>query len=170
MLDGARFRTHATAPARSPVATARFDGLLESLEALVNVTLTLEAISPNLIHDNEPFRVTWTLATSESFEAKNLTVTLLTDDARVVLLDPKTQESPPEMAVSLAPGQKVSKTVQVAVQKRKGLIDEASRDGLPSPFCLIGRVRSDANVLGASNAVELEMAGLARRGNHRIFP
>ena len=136
----------------------------------MNVALTLEAITPTLIHDNEPFKVTWTLATSESFEAKNLTVALLTDDARVVLLDSKTQDSPPEMAVSLAPGQKVTKTVQVVVQKRKGLIDEASRDGAPSPFCLIGRVRSEANVLGASNAVDLEMVGLARRANQRVFP
>jgi len=135
----------------------------------VNIALSIDSIAPTHIQENESFKVTWTLSASESFEARSVVVTLLTDDARLVLLDPKSQESPPEVALSLAAGQKVTRTMQVTIQKRKGLIDEPPRDGNTSPFFVLGRVRHDNDVLAASGGVEVEMAGLARRSAHRIF-
>jgi hypothetical protein len=135
----------------------------------VNIALSIDSIAPNHIQENETFKVTWTLSASETFETRSVVVTLLTDDARLVLLDPKSQESPPEVPMSLAPGQKVSRTVQVMIQKRKGLIDEPARDGNSSPFFVLGRVRHDNDVLASSGGVEVEMTGLARRAAHRVF-
>lgn len=155
------------APLVSPCVCWR--ALSTLTEGVVNVSFSIDSIAPTHIQENEPFKVTWTLTVGENFEARSVIVTLLTDDARLVLLDPKSQESPPEAPVAVTPGQKISRTVHVAVQRRKGLIDEAPRDANSSPFYVLGRVRHDTDVLAASGGIEVEMSGLTRRSLHRIF-
>lgn len=130
---------------------------------------SVDNVQPPSISENEPVKVTWTVLAGEIHEPRSLVVTLLTDDARLILLDPKTQESPPEWTVTVQPGQKVTKTWQVVLQRRKGLIDEQSRDGSGSPFYLLGRLRHDSEVLATAMGVEVEFQGLARRTQQRIF-
>jgi hypothetical protein len=135
----------------------------------VSVQLSVDNVQPAMIVENEPVKVTWTVQVGDHIEARSLVVTLLTDDARLILLDPKSQESPPEWSVAVQPGQKITKTWQVMIQRRKGLIDEHSRDGGGSPFFLLGRVRHDSEVLASAVGVEVEFQGLAKRAPPRIF-
>ncbi len=135
----------------------------------MNISLSIDAIQPRQLEDNDTVKVTWTLTVGETFEGRAVLVCLLTDDARLVLADPKNPEASPEIAVAVSPGQKISRTTAVLVQKRKGLVEEQSRDGSGSPFYLLGRVRNEQDVLAAAAGIELEMAGLARRTTHRIF-
>ncbi len=135
----------------------------------MSISLSIDAVLPLRIQENETFKVTWTLSVGDAMDSRNVTVVLLTDDARLVLADPRTQESPPEISVQIAPGQKTTKTVQAVIHKRKGLIDEQVRENAVSPFFVLGRVRHDADVLASSPGVEVEISGLARRPGVRIF-
>ena len=130
---------------------------------------SVDNVQPASIAENEPVKVTWTILAGEIGEPRSLVVTLLTDDARLQLMDLKSQESPPEWSVTVQPGQKLTKTFQVVLQRRKGLIDEQSRDGSGSPFYLLGRLRHDSEILANSGGVEVEFQGLSRRTQQRIF-
>ncbi len=137
----------------------------------MSVTITLDTVLPATIQENEPFRVSWTLTAADGFPARALTLVLLTDDARVLLADAATQESPPEKQVSIAGGQKLQRTSVLTVQRRKGLVDENSRDGSSSPLCILARVRDerDDTVATGGDGIEVQVVGLARRQNLRIF-
>lgn len=135
----------------------------------MSISLSIDTVAPQVIQENETFKVTWTLATGDAMDPRNVTVVLLTDDARLVLLDPKTQESPPEISLQVSPGQKMTKTVQAVIQRRKGLAEDPPKEPVRSGFFLLGRVRHDNDVLASAGGVEVEMIGLTRRPNSRIF-
>jgi len=133
-------------------------------------SIAIDSIIPACIEESEPFRVTWSVSLAEEGPARNAVVTLLTDDARLVLLDHGSHDSPPERPVQLLPGQRVTKTSTVQIQRRKGLVDENSRDGSGSPLWVLARVRDEREeVLAAGAAFEVHIAGLAKRSNPRIF-
>lgn len=97
-------------------------------------------------------------------------MTLLTDDARLMLIDHGTHESPPERVLPVTPGAKVTKTTTAQIQRRKGLVDESSRDGSPAPIFLHARVKNDRDEIIADGAgIEVMIAGLAKRSSPRIF-
>ncbi|MSQ84343.1 MAG: hypothetical protein EXR77_15900 [Myxococcales bacterium] len=135
----------------------------------MSISLTIDAVSPLPIQENEAFKVTWTLAVGDAMDSRNVIVVLLTDDARLILLDPKTQDSPPEICVQVAPGQKTTKTVHAIIQRRKGLLEEQIRETTASPFFLLGRVRHDTDVLASASGLEVQLMGLPRRAQVRIF-
>jgi len=139
------------------------------VEGDLSISLTIDAVAPLRIQEGETFKVTWTLTVGDAMDSRSVTVVLLTDDARLVLADPKTQESPPELPVQIAPGMKATKTMTVVIYKRKGLIDDPNREATGSPFFVLGRVRHDSDVLASSPGVEIEIAGLPRRQVSRIF-
>jgi len=134
----------------------------------MSISLSIDQVHPLPIQENETVKVTWTLAVGETMDTRNVVVVLLTDDARLHLVDPKTQDSPPEISVQIAPGQKLTKTVQVIVQRRKGL-DDHIKEPYASPFWLLGRVRHDTDVLASAAGLEVELMGLPKRQAARIF-
>ena len=133
-------------------------------------SISIDSIVPANIDENEPFRVTWSVSLAEESPARNAIVTLLTDDARLVLLDHGSHDSPPERPVQLLPGQRLTKVSTLQIQRRKGLVDENSRDGSGSPMCVLARVRDEREeVLAAGATFEVQVAGLAKRSTPRIF-
>lgn len=141
-----------------------------SKRGTVSATITIESISPNVIAENDPVKVVWTLTLSDDCDARTACVSLLTDDARLLLFDHGTHESPPERMVPVGPGQRISKTTTVYLQRRKGLVDENSRDGTASPFFLLARARNEREeVLAAGAGMEVQLVGLAKRPQPRIF-
>ncbi len=134
----------------------------------MSISLSIDLVTPVPSQETEAVKVTWTLSIGETMDTRNVVVVLLTDDARLNLLDPKTQDSPPEISVQVAPGQKLTKTVQVVVQRRKGL-DDHIKETFASPFWLLGRVRHDNDVLASAPGIEVELMGLPKRQAARIF-
>jgi len=136
----------------------------------MSCTVSIDSVSPVLLQENEPFKVTWTLAVDDGSDARNVTVSLLTDDARLVLCDQATQDSPPERSLPVVPGQRITRTSTVMLQRRKGLVDENSRDGSGSPFFLLARVRNEREeIIAGGVGLEVQIAGLAKRTVPRIF-
>lgn len=136
----------------------------------MNCTISIDSVIPALLHENEPFKVTWTLGLADDAEARSVTVALLTDDARLVLCDQATHDSPPERVVPVTPGTKVTRTSTVLLQRRKGLVDENSRDGSGSPFFVLARVRNEREeIIASGSGIEVQIAGLAKRTQPRIF-
>jgi len=163
LLDARAEMPHAPAAASVLLLTQIPEGPL-------NCSIAIDSVAPVLIQENEPIKITWTLNIGEGFDARNLTVSLLTDDARLILLDATTHDSPPEKAVAVQQGQKISRTVTVVLQRRKGLVDEQSRDGSPSPMFVIARVRNERDEIVAGGVgVEVQVVGLAKRTMPRIF-
>ena len=100
----------------------------------------------------------------------NLVVTLLTDDPRVLIVDPATQESPPQRAYPVAPGTRLTRTTVALVQKRKGLVEEVARDFGTSNMYIHARAQNDREEIVADGAgIEVQMQGLARRSSSKIL-
>ena len=136
----------------------------------MSCTIHVDAVAPSAVQEAEAFKVTWTLALADESELRTVTVTLLTDDARVVLSDQSTHDSPPERALPVVPGTKVTKSSMVVLHRRRGLIDETSRDGTGSPVAILARVRNERDeTLAHGGGAEVTVHGLARRPTPRIF-
>ena len=136
----------------------------------MSCSISIDSVVPAAIEESEPFRVTWSVVLGEDSGSRNAVVTLLTDDARLVLLDHGSHDSPPERTIQLTPGQTLTRTSTVQIQRRKGLVDENSRDGSASPLYVLARVRDEREeVLAAGAAFEIQVAGLAKRPTPRIF-
>ena len=135
-----------------------------------NCSITIDSISPQVIKENEPFKVTWTVAVDAADDLRNLVVTLLTDDPRVLIVDPATQESPPQRAYPVAPGTRLTRTTVALVQKRKGLVEEVARDFGASTMYIHARAQNDREEIVADGAgIEVQMQGLARRSSSKIL-
>ena len=137
---------------------------------MAKCTISIDAITPLVLREGEPFKVTWTVAVGETDDLRNVVVTLLTDDARVTLLDHGTNESPPERALAVAPGAKLTKTSVVALEKRKGLVEETPRENTAAPIFIHARVKNERDEIVADGAgIEVQMHGLARRMIQKMF-
>lgn len=136
----------------------------------MNCSISIDSVSPPVILENEPFKITWTVAVAEQEELRSVNVTLLTDDARLLLLDHGTDQSPPERVLPVTPGTRLTRTTTAQIQRRKGLVDESSRDGSPAPIFLHARVKNERDEIIADGAgIEVHIAGLAKRPTPRIF-
>jgi hypothetical protein len=136
----------------------------------MNCTIHVDTINPTQVAENEPFKVTWTLAVTEPTDLRGVVVTLLTDDARIVLFDQATHDSPPEKQIPVTPGMKTTKTSTCVIQRRRGLIDEVARDGSSSPVCILARVKNERDeVLAYGPGRDVQVTGLARRPAPRVF-
>lgn len=136
----------------------------------MNCFISIDSVVPVVITENEPFKVTFTIAVGEAEEVRSVVVTLLTDDARLMLLDHGTHESPPERGFQVSPGSKLTRTTTALIQRRKGLVDETSRDGSPAPIFLHARAKNEREEIIADGAgIEVMIAGLAKRTSPRIF-
>lgn len=132
--------------------------------------IRIEAVEPNVVRPNEPFKATCSVA--GDFDTKQMNVSFLTDDARLLLCDHATDETPVEKAIQLAPGQTVSKTVTMHVRLRKGLRNEHSRDGSPAPLTLHARLTAGEGARQEtffSAGFDIEVAELAKRTTTKIF-
>ncbi len=161
-------RAHAGELSQTPRVATAFR--LQEVAITMACSIHIDSVTPSTVIENEPFKVTWTVAAAEDFDVRNLTVALMTDDARLVLVDHNSQDSPPEKQIQVSPGARATKTTQVVIQRRKGLVDELSRDGSSSGIFLHARARNERDEIVADGAaLEVQVAGLPRRTMPRIF-
>ena len=132
--------------------------------------ITIDSIVPTIIEEDQPVKLTWSVTLGEHADARNVTVTLLTDDARVLIVESGNDESPPERTIPAQPGQKITKTMTIQLQRRKGLVEDAAKDGSTCPMCIVARARNErGDIIASGAAVDVEIVGLAKRIAARIF-
>ena len=129
----------------------------------------IEKIEPSVIEKEVPFKAKWTVEGDSEAEASTLHITFLTDDARLLLCDSVTEESPAEQTVQVKPGVSITKETTLFVKLRKGLRNEDSRDGSPAPLTLHARIKGADNLLAFSPGYDIEVANLAKRTKTKIF-
>ncbi len=135
-----------------------------------NPVVRIESIEPQTICQNEPFRATWTIESPTGFDEKSVSITFLTDDARLLLCDHASNETPPEKIIPIPPGGRVSKSSTLHVTMRKGLHNEHSRDGSPAPLTLHARVHTENDRhLAISEGYQVWVDDLAKRPKTKIF-
>jgi hypothetical protein len=135
-----------------------------------NCSITIDSVSPKVIKENEPFKVTWTVAVDGADDLRNLVVVLLTDDARVQIVDPATHESPPQRAYPVVPGTRLTRTTVAQLQKRKGLVEEGARETGTASMYIHARAQNERDEIVADGAgIEVQMHGLARRASPKII-
>ncbi len=131
--------------------------------------IRIDAIDPGLVKADEPFRASWSMAIPPDDQPRQLQVTFLTDDARLLLCDHLTDETPVEKTIQATPGQTVTKTTTLCLRLRKGLRNELSRDGSAAPITLHARVSSSPNGVYVSQGFDIEVAELATRTATKVF-
>lgn len=132
--------------------------------------LRINSVEPRTIVENEPFKASWTLEVEPGFDAKAVSITFLTDDARLLLCDHQSDETPAEKLLTIGPGGRISKTSTLHVRMRKGLHNEHSRDGTPAPLTLHARLHSDNEPhMAISQGYEIFVDNLAKRPETKIF-
>ena len=132
-------------------------------------SISIDSVSPLVIRENEPFKVTWTVAVDGTDESRNLVVTLLTDDVRVQIVDHATHESPPQRACPVAPGTRLTRTTVAQLQRRKGLLEDAPRETGSSSMFIHARAQNEREEIVADGAgIEVQMQGLAKRSATKI--
>ncbi|HAN30073.1 MAG TPA: hypothetical protein DCQ06_00610 [Myxococcales bacterium] len=134
--------------------------------------IKINTVEPALVRPNEPFKATYVVKASGDVNTKGLQVSFLTDDARLILCDHATEETPVEKTLQVNPGQRVSKTVTMHLKLRKGLRNEFSRDGSPAPLTLHARLTGSEGPRGPavfSEGYDIEVAELAKRTTTKIF-
>lgn len=135
-----------------------------------NPVIRIDSIEPETIKQDEPFRATWTIESPVGFDEKSFSVTFLTDDARLLLCDHGSNETPPEKAVTITPGGRISKSTTLHVRMRKGLHNEHSRDGTPAPLTLHARAHTEnERHLAISEGFQIWVDNLAKRPKTKIF-
>lgn len=134
-----------------------------------NPVVRIEMIEPALIEKDVPFKAKWTIQADAKLDAGPLHITFLTDDARLLLCDSVTEESPAETTIQVQPGASVTKETTMFVKLRKGLRNEDSRDGTPAPLTLHARIKGNDDLLAFSAGYDIEVANLAKRPKTKIF-
>ncbi len=132
----------------------------------------INSVEPRTIVQNEPFKANWTLELDPAFDSRSVAVTFLTDDARLLLCDHSTQESPAQKVINVSPGGKVTRSITLHLQMRKGLLNEFSRDGSASPLNLLARVHTSAQrdqLVAISPCFQIWVDNLAARLEPKIF-
>jgi hypothetical protein len=129
----------------------------------------IEKVEPAVIEKEVPFKAKWTLEANSEDEGNTFHVTFLTDDARLLLCDSLTEESPVEQTFQVQPGARITKETTLLVKLRKGLRNEDSRDGTPAPLTLHARVKCADDVLAFSPGYDVAVANLAKRTKTKIF-
>ncbi len=135
----------------------------------VKPVVRIHSIEPPLIEKEVPFKAKWSIAGIDLTEQQTMQVTFLTDDARLLLCDGATDETPAEHTVTIQPGAKLEKETVLFVKLRKGLRNEDSRDGTPAPLTLHARARGGDDLLAISPGYDIEVANLAKRTKTKIF-
>ena len=132
--------------------------------------IRITSIEPQTIIENEPFRATWTIESPAGFDEKSISVTFLTDDARLLLCDHASYETPAEKVIVVPPGARVSKSATLHVRMRKGLHNEHSRDGSPAPLTVHVRAHTENDRhLAISEGYQIWVGDLAKRPKTKIF-
>ena len=134
--------------------------------------IRIDAVEPQLVRPNEPFKATCVVNVGGDIDPKSAQVSFLTDDARLILCDHATEETPVEKSIQLAPGQSITKTVTMHLKLRKGLRNEFSRDGSPAPLTLHARLSGSEGSRSEpvfSEGFDIEVAELAKRTTTKIF-
>ncbi len=128
----------------------------------------IEKVIPSVIKTGTPFKTLWSVQADSVTEASTISVTFLTDDARLLLCDPDTDETPVEHTYTLAPGERIRKETVLHVKLRKGLRNEDTDDGTKAPLTLHARVKGE-EVQVVSPGYDVEVANLKIRTNTKIF-
>ena len=131
--------------------------------------IRIETIEPTIVKANEPFKATWSLDVPPDDQARQLQVSFLTDDARLLLCDHLTDETPVERSIQVSPGQKLKKTTTLHLRLRKGLRNEESRDGSGAPLTLHARITAAPDDVYVSQGFDIEVAELAKRTATKVF-
>jgi len=131
--------------------------------------INIDTVVPGVVKPNEPFKATWSMNVPPDDQTRQLQVTFLTDDARLLLCDHLTDETPVEKTIQVTPGQRVSKTTTLHVRLRKGLRNEGSRDGTGAPLTLHARIDSGSDRVYVSPGFDIEVAELAKRTATKVF-
>ncbi|MCO4763622.1 MAG: hypothetical protein KC502_19075 [Myxococcales bacterium] len=131
--------------------------------------IRIESVEPGIVKPNEPFKATWSLNVAADDQPRQLQLTFLTDDARLLLCDHLTDETPVEKTLQVSPGQKLSKSTMLHLRLRKGLRNEDSRDGSGAPLTLHARITSTPNGVSVSPGFDIEVAELAKRTATKVF-
>lgn len=96
----------------------------------------IEAIEPTDLALDAPFDLRWSVAADAKTEASAIQVEMLTDDARVLLLDADSEASPPEEQVPASNGKRVVQKKRLCMRLRKGLDSEELREDSTSALNL----------------------------------
>ena len=134
--------------------------------------IRIDAVDPAVVPPEEPFKVTCTVDASGDLQTQQMQLSFLTDDARLLLCDHATDETPVETLIQVSPGETVSKSVTMHVRLRKGLRNEHSRDGSPAPLTLHARLSQPDGGRDAaffSPGFDIGIADLAKRTTTKIF-
>ena len=132
--------------------------------------ITIDAVAPTTVHQAEPIRVTFSVDLPANSDARVVTVTLLTDDARLQLVEHGSEESPPEKLLPAQPGTRLTRTMTVSIHRRKGLVDDSAAKNAPSPLCIVARLKTDRDDLaGFGTSPEILVADLGRKQEPKIF-
>jgi len=131
--------------------------------------IRIDAVEPGIVKPNEPFKATWSINIPADDEPRQLQLTFLTDDARLLLCDHVTDETPVEKTIQVTPGQKLNKTTRLHLRLRKGLRNENSRDGSGAPLTLHARITSAPDAVYVSQGFDIEVAELAKRTATKVF-
>ena len=133
-------------------------------------SIVIDSVTPSLLQEGEPIRVCFSIDLPANSDARVVTVTLLTDDARLQLVEHGGEDSPPEKLLPAQPGAKISKTMTVSISRRKGLVEDTSLKLTPSPLRILARLKTDRNDgLGFASSSEVMVAGLPRMNETKIF-
>ena len=73
-----------------------------------NPVVRIDRVEPAVIEKEVPFKAKWTVEADADNEVGTFHVTFLTDDARLLLCDSRTEESPAEDTVQVQPGARVT--------------------------------------------------------------
>jgi hypothetical protein len=139
------------------------------------MTIFIDTVEPALLDREQPFAVRWRLTVADEAEGEQVTVGLLTDDARLVLCDHETGDSPPTVTIAVGAGVVVEREMRLHLSMRRGLVDESSRDGTSANVALHARVcvgecgATPSRILATSDPFEVSVKGLARRPSTKFF-
>ncbi len=133
-------------------------------------SIVIDSVTPSLLQEGEPVRVAFSVDLPAGSDARVVTVTLLTDDARLQLIEHGGEESPPEKLLPAQPGARISRTMTVSVTRRKGLVEDTSSKLTPSPLRILARLKTDrGDATGFATSTEVLVAGLPRKNETKIF-
>lgn len=129
----------------------------------------IEKVVPSTIQADKPFKTQWSVDAGAVSETATIQVTFLTDDARLLLCDPDTDETPVERTYTLQPGERIRKETVLHVKLRKGLRNEDAEDGESAPLTLHARVQAADQVHAVSPGFGIHVANLKVRTKTKIF-
>ena len=136
----------------------------------MHTSIAIDSVTPALLQEGEPIRVSFSVELPATSDARVVTVTLLTDDARLQLVEHGCEESPPEKLLQAQPGTRMTKAMTVSISRRKGLVEDANSKMTPSPLRILARLKTDrGEALGFATSMEIHVAGLPRKNETKIF-